>query len=142
MPSTWDNTSPASSVFTVGGEFGSGSNIIAYCFAPVEGYSAFGSATTNGTADNAFVFTGFRPRFVLYKRSDSTGAWGLRDTARDVDNPDTTYLQAQAADAEGTGNDIDMLSNGFKIRSLNFASGATYIWAAFAEHPFKTARAR
>jgi len=141
----WNDTEPTSTVFTLGDGGNTNSNgvdYVAYCFAPVEGYSAFGSFVSNGAANNVFVFTGFKPRFILYKRSDGSGYWGLRDTARDTENPDTLYLQAQNNLAEQTGDDLDVLSNGFKVRSSNFSSSNTYIYYAVAETPFKYARAR
>ena len=120
--------------------------MIAYCFAPVEGYSAFGSYTGNGSADGLFIYTGFRPRWILKKRTDTTDYWYIWDTARDPDNVVEAKLEANDSSAEYTSADwLDILSNGFKIRNsgndIN-ASGGTYIYAAFAEHPFKHARAR
>ena len=123
------------------------SDYIAYCFAPVEGYSAMGSYTGNGSADGPFVFTGMRPRWIMFKCSTTDNGytfWDIVDTAR----PNT--LAADLSDAEGsynlgTGLGVDILSNGFKIRGAGSGkniSSQTYIYAAFAEHPFKTARAR
>ena len=125
----------------------SGSDYVAYCFAPVEGYSAFGSYTGNSLSDGPFVYTGFAPRWVLFKRTDSSGdSWTLFDTARDT-NPLNVGLEPNSSAAEQTyGNrQIDTKSNGFKLTSSgnsSNASGGTYIYAAFAEHPFTTARAR
>jgi hypothetical protein len=127
---------------------GSGSDYVAYCFAPVEGYSAFGSYTGNGSSDGPFVYTGFRPRWVLLKKtSNATDAlWVLYDTARDTYNASEKYLLPNSSNSEGSALYIDVLSNGFKLRqasnqAINY-SGATYIYAAFAENPFKYARAR
>jgi len=120
----------------------SGENYIAYCFAPVEGYSAFGSVDANGTTDNAFIYLGFRAKFVIFKRSNGTGNWVMWDTSRNTYNVMDKYLFSNTSNAEGTDSQFDILSNGIKIRTAGFASGGTYIYAAFAEHPFKTARAR
>jgi len=146
---TWNSTTPTSTVFTVGG--GSNMNVdssttyVAYCFAEVAGYSKFGSYTGNGSADGPFVFTGFRPAFVLTKRTDSTSDWQLMDSSRDTYNVANKALFPNISDAEGTGYSKDFLSNGFKIRdsgaSLN-ASGGTYIYMVFASNPFKYSLAR
>ncbi len=141
-------TEPTNSVFTAGTWWNSDSQGIAYCFAPVEGFSAFGSYTGNGSTDGPFVYTGMRPRWLLIKRTDAVKTWQLMDTARDPINPADTSLFPAEPDAESGNNAnyyIDILSNGFKIRTSHNsrnASGGTYIYAAFAEHPFKTARAR
>jgi hypothetical protein len=145
----WNNTSPTSSVFTVGSWAGvndSGVSHVAYLFAEVAGFSKFGSYTGNGSADGPFVFCGFRPRWVMMKRTDTTGfSWIIQDTARDPNNPNDLPLYPDLASAEAPSNFIDMLSNGFKLRNLGGgwnASGGTYIFAAFAENPFKYALAR
>ena len=122
---------------------------VAYCFAPIAGYSAFGSYTGNGSADGSFVFTGFRPRFVMIKKTSDTGNWWMIDTARSTYNQMADVLLADSSGAEfasGTGwPGIDYLSNGFKLRGsatgIN-GSGATYIYMAFAETPFKNSLAR
>jgi hypothetical protein len=139
---------PTSAVFTIGDAStnSSGKNYIAYCFADVEGYSKFGSYTGNGSTDGPFVYCGFRPAFVMFKRTDSTGEWMMVDDARQAFNSDTPYLDANSSAAESTSsNEVDFLSNGFKLRSAggrNNASGGTYIFMAFAESPFKYANAR
>ena len=129
----------------------SGNNYIAYCFAPVEGYSAFGSYT--GSTSLPFIFTGFRPAFLMFKRTDTTGNWEMYDTARDTYNP---YGKVLIANGDTNGNTLaesdvssgypaDILSNGFKLRHTGAAvnaDGGTYVYMAFAEHPLKTARAR
>ena len=147
----WNNTSPTSSVFTVGtadGMNGSGNDYVAYCFAPVAGYSAMGSFTGNGSADGPFVYTGFKVAWLLLRKYDSgNNNWYLYDVARDEINPGTKELLPDTTSAENPYNFGfgDFLSNGFKIRttegSIN-SSGASVLYAAFAEHPFKTARAR
>jgi hypothetical protein len=150
----WNSTSPTSSVFSVGNDSGSNNNgytYIAYCFAPVEGYSAFGSYTGNGDADGPFVYTGMRPAFVLIKNSSAAANWMLYDTARNPSNEAPYVLGpnnsdgGQTYDAYSGSYPIDILSNGFKPRStlsnIN-GDGNTLIYACFSEHPFKTARAR
>jgi len=125
-----------------------GFDYVAYCFAPVEGYSAFGSYTGNGSSDGTFVYTGFRVRWLLRKLSSGSGeSWRLIDTARSPINVAGERLLADSTVAEATQpNEIDILSNGFKLRSSDTAyngSGSTYIYAAFAENPFAlNARAR
>jgi len=131
--------------FTNTGGFTS-SDQIAYCFAPVKGYSAFGSYTGNGSTDGTFVYTGFRPAFLLMKRTDSTSSWYINDSIRSLDN-DTTGedLYPNLSNAEGGTVPIDILSNGFKLRNSNNsrnANGGTYIYMAFAENPFKNSLAR
>jgi len=122
--------------------------MLAYCFAPVEGYSAMGSYTGNGSADGPFVFTGFRTRFLLYRRTDVGSNWYIMDTERDPDNVTTQRLLAESSGAEYTYSSTDLLdvnANGFKVRSSNNAinaNGGTYVYYAVAENPFKTARAR
>jgi hypothetical protein len=145
-----------STTFTVGdaADYGitnqTGQNYVAYCFAAVAGYSAFGSYTGNGSTDGPFVYTGFRPRFILIKRSDSGAEnWRIVDTARgpyNVFGIEELYPNSSAAEGGvGTANFIDALSNGFKLRNTGSgvnANGGTYIYAAFAESPFKYALAR
>ena len=127
---------------------GSGDAMIAYCFAEIEGYSKFGSYTGNGSTDGTFVYTGFRPAWVMMKvTSVGTNGWQIRDVERSPFNTSLQLLYANVSIAEisSAGNDFDVLSNGFKLRNsggdLN-ASGATYIYMAFAENPFKYANAR
>jgi hypothetical protein len=123
-----------------------GDTVISYCFAPVVGYSSFGSYTGDGNPDGPFVFTGMRPRWVLLKNSSSsTNVWVIYDTARDTYNVAGAQIYPNLSDAEFFGASLDVLSNGFKIRStsggLN-SNGNVYIYAAFAESPFNYARAR
>ena len=125
---------------------GSGVNFVAYCFAPIAGYSAFGSYTGNGSTDGPFIFTGFRPRFVMIKRTDAVQSWWITDTARNPSNTCNLDLFANLANAEeNNGYNLDLLSNGVKIRTSTNdrnASSGTYIYMAFAESPFKYANAR
>ena len=147
---TWNNTAPTSSVFSINGS-GYGVNnssvtYVAYCFAQVAGYSAFGSYTGNGSSDGPFIFTGFRPRYLMIK-STSVESWELFDTSRSPYNQAVALLEADSSGAENTSSTsaIDILSNGFKQRNIRGAtngSGTTYIYMAFAENPFKYANAR
>ena len=136
---------PSSSVFGVGAVGNPSGDNLAYCFAPVEGYSAFGSYTGNANADGPFVYTGFRPKWVLIRCSSVVQNWVIIDAERNTYNIVNNGLYADLTNAEQTSNRADFTSNGFKIRTnsgeLNTNSG-THLYAAFAEHPFKTARAR
>jgi hypothetical protein len=148
----WNNTSPSSSVFTLGTIAASNTNTqtqVAYLFAEVAGYSKFGSYTGNGSTDGPFVYTGFRPRWVLWKRSDSTSDWNIIDTTRNTYNYADKELFPNLSTAEtvigGGLSRLDMLSNGFKVRgadSYQNANGGTYIFMALAENPFKNSLAR
>jgi len=149
-PTSFQSTAPALTVFSIGTDGGTNSTAIptvAYCWAPVAGYSAFGSYTGNGSADGPFIYTGFRPRWLMIKRTDAVQNWIIVDTSRDTYNVANKRLFANLSDAEDTGitNYMDMVSNGFKCRDSNVsynASGGTYIYAAFAENPLKYANAR
>jgi hypothetical protein len=143
----WNNTEPTSSIITVGTSDNinrNGDNIVMYAFAEVEGFSKFGSYIGNGSTDGPFVYTGFRPAFVVAKRTDLTSSWQMWDTSRSTYNATTHRLRADLSNAEDTGAvDIDTLSNGFKLRNLGInSSGGTYIYMAFAENPFKQSLAR
>jgi hypothetical protein len=151
--SWWNNTSPTSSVFTAdnsGRVNGSGNNYIAYCFAEVEGFSKFGSYAGNGNADGPMINLGFRPAWFLVTLSSGPDeSWYIFDDQRDTYNYERRYLLPNASNTEVTAiagaRDNDFVSNGIKIRNTNGAmntSGATYIFAAFAESPLKTANAR
>ena len=135
-----NNTEPTSSVFTLGtsGHVNDISNIIAYCFAEKKGYSKFGSYTGNGNADGTFIYTGFKPAFILQKRVDATSNWHIFDIKRDTYNSMNKYLLPNDNGAESTAGAWDFLSNGFKIRSLDNwqnQSGGSYIYMAFAKAP-------
>jgi len=143
----WNNTSPTSSVFSLGTTpetNSNGASIIAYCFADVKGYSKAFSYTGNGSTDGSFIYCGFLPSFVLLKRTDSAGFnWVIHDNKRDINNPDSAYLHPNTSGSESTDRDIDLLSNGFKMRNSNTtwnASGGTYIGIAFAENPFVSSK--
>ena len=139
--SRWNGTEPTSSVFSVNTHAsvnGSGDTYIAYCFAEKQGYSKFGSYVGNGNADGTFVYTGFKPAFVLWKHTTDGYGWYMLDNKRDPDNVAEKYIYANLSDAEGTNPFFDLLSNGFKVRESgggSNGSGATYIYMAFAEAP-------
>ena len=119
----------------------SGESIIAYCFSEKKGFSKFGSYTGNGSADGTFVYTGFKPAFVILKITNSTNNWHMYDNKRDTYNVADAVLYPNTSGAEGTDTTADFLSNGFKLRtSINFANGSgdSYIYMAFAENPFVT----
>ena len=143
----WNNTSPTSSQFTIGANLNiNGYTFVAYLFSEVAGFSKFGSYTGNGSTDGPFVYLGFRPRWIMWKRSDSTSDWEIVDAERPTRNVVTGVLYANLSNAEATSSgECDFVSNGFKIRDnsnrLN-TNGGTYIYMAFAEAPFKNALAR
>jgi len=140
----WNDTAPTSSVFTVGSHDRvnkDGKNFIAYVFAPIQGYSKFGGYKGNGNNDGPFIYTGFKPSWIVVKRTDSSYNWQVNDNKRDDSNVSNTVLYPNLANAEGTDTSWDVLSNGFKMRQ-NFgsknANGSTYVYMAFAESPFVT----
>jgi len=139
----WQNTAPTSTVLSFTAV---SSPMLFYCFAPVAGYSAFGSYTGNGSADGPFIYTGFKPAYVLFKQSSASGIdWLVHDAKRSTYNAVNARLFPSLSNAESNGSVVDFVSNGFKIRENNDyhnANGATYIYAAFAENPFKYSLAR
>jgi hypothetical protein len=147
---SWNNTDPTSTVFTIGTSTGtnaSGTTFVAYCFATIEGYSAFGSYTGNGSTDGPFVYCGFRPAYVMIKNTAGTSDWDVFDNKRSGYNVKNDALYANATYAEDSGATytyLDLTSNGFKIRSsaFNNTSANSYIFMAFAENPFKYSLAR
>jgi hypothetical protein len=145
----WNNTSPTNNVFTLGSTGfvnNNGSNLVAYCFADVEGFSKFGSYTGNNSADGPFVYTGFRPAFIMFKRTDSAQNWFIFDNTRSPYNTIDEELRPNTSAAEVTGStNVDYLSNGFKIYYSGTAGinqAGNYIYMAFAENPFKQSLAR
>tara|TARA_R100000654_G_scaffold6429_2_gene16858 strand:+ start:665 stop:2047 length:1383 start_codon:yes stop_codon:yes gene_type:complete len=140
--SYWNDTTPSSTVFTLG----NGSNVnngsgtyIAYCFSEKKGYSKFGSYTGNGSAEGTFVYTGFKPAWLLIKSSSSSNSWYLFDNKREGFNVLNDYLSPNTNDAEITNVRLDLVSNGFKLVTSNTGwngSGTTFIYMAFAESPF------
>jgi hypothetical protein len=144
----WNNTAPTSSVFSLSGSGGdavitnpSAGTMVAYCFAPIAGFSAFGSWTGTGVAPGPFIYCGFQPRFILSKRTDTAGNnWMIIDTARNPYNVTGSELYPSSNNNELTGySDFNVTANGFQIAatySYINASGGTYIYAAFASNPF------
>jgi hypothetical protein len=159
LPSQQDNSvttafnsvAPGDTTFTLPGTgFGSnnsGATYVAYCFAQVAGYSAFGTYIGNNDDNGPFIYTGFRPRWVMVKNRTSSQSWQLMDTSRSTYNVATANLLPNSSTLQLTGTDfIDILSNGFKIRRNSAGnwnnSGDTYLYVCFAENPFKYANAR
>ena len=143
----WNNTEPTSTTISINNNYlYANGSVVYYCFAPVAGYSSFGSYTGNGLADGPFVYTGFRPKFLMQKKTSGLGEWIIWDSSRKTYNFQGPFLFANTSAAESADVEyIDFLSNGFKCRSSNSTingSGATSIYIAFAENPFATARAR
>ena len=147
----WNDTAPTSSVFSIGTTSGantSGEDLIAYCFAEVEGFSKFGTYEANGNVSGPFINTGFTPSWIMYKYVDGAGeSWWMLDSTRDSINLTTEIVYANLTAAEssiGGSGGVDFLSNGFKIRATNggINSANTYFYMAFAEFPFKYANAR
>ena len=145
----WNDTDPTSSVFTVKTATtvnGSSEDYVAYCFQNLDGYSKVGRYTGNGSTDGAFVYTGFRPAWLMIKSYDQTRNWTIFDNKRTPFNLMDGHLHANADVAEQTGDDeIDFLSNGFKFRSGDADSNYSnfnYIYLAFAKQPFKYSNAR
>jgi len=145
----WNSTNPTSSVFSIGTAVdlnASGNTYIAYCFANKKGYSKFGSYTGNGSTDGTFVYTGFKPAWVMCKISSNGDSWVVYDNKRDTFNVTEQILRPNTSGTEGTesGAKMDLLSNGFKLRGSGGGlgqtntSGETYIYMAFAENPFVT----
>ena len=140
----FNDTAPTSSVFSLGSDTsvnGSSSTFIAYCFAEKKGYSKFGSYTGNNSADGTFIYTGFSPAFVLVRNTSAVAHWMIQDNRRsdaNGDNPANKRILPSSNVAEATDSPIDLLSNGFKIRSTGSYtndSGNVYIYMAFAEQP-------
>jgi hypothetical protein len=153
----WNNTSPTSTVFTLGSSIAGSTSwtMLAYCWAEIAGFSKFGSYTGNGSTDGPFIYTGFRPKFVVFKCSSSTESgnadWHMQDSSRNAFNISTgsNRLFANSSSAETANAEyvMDFVSNGFKLRTnaANYGqntNGNTYIYMAFAENPFKNSNAR
>ena len=140
------DTDPSSTIFTMGNtgnannNYQAGDTVVAYYWDEVQGYSKFGSYTGNGDADGTFVYTGFKPAFLIQKQTNANGEyWMMKDNAREPFNPVDANIYPNAANAEGDTNGVDFLSNGFKCRTNGAGSngsGNTYFYIAFAESPF------
>ena len=139
----WNDTAPTSTLITLG-DAGAGNadggTYVGYCWDEVQGYSKFGGYLGNGDADGPFVYTGFKPAFVIIKAAQATGDWVIYDSQRSPYNEIDDQLLVNEATAETTGSEeIDFLSNGFKIRTddgnVNTSAGS-YVYLAFAEYPF------
>ena len=146
IPTLWNSTIPTSSVFSLGTAWTTSAASIAYCFAEIAGFSKFGSYTGNNSTDGPFVYLGFRPKFIMIKDATNVQSWNIIDSARVTYNVDNMGLYPNLTNAESANLGLDLLSNGFKFRTDGTtngnASGATYIFMAFAESPFKNSNAR
>ena len=144
----WNNTTPSSSVFTVGNDNKtnkSGDNYVAYCFTGIPSYSSFGKYNGNGSSNGIYVNCGFKPALVIYKKYSNSDNWELHDNTRDTFNPVNKSLFPNTTAAESANRKVDFLSNGFKHRNANGntnESGENYVYFAWAESPFKNANAR
>jgi len=145
----WNDTAPTSTVCSLSnsGVHGDTETFVCYAWREIQGYSKFGGYTGNGNADGPFVYTGFKPAYLLYKNVDSVSNWVIRDNKRTTTggtNPNGTVLLANGNNAESVNDSatvIDLLSNGFKIRNTennDNTSGDNYLYMAFAEQPFVT----
>jgi len=141
----WGSAEPTSSVFGVYAAAGaannnSGNSLVFYAFAEIKGYSSFASYTGNGSTDGAFVYTGFKPAYVMSKGSSLASSWNIQTNQLQTYNDGSMpYFKANTADAELSATNMDFLSNGFKLRTTDNdwnGSGQTYIYMAFAENPF------
>jgi len=135
----WNDTSPTSSVFSLGSWSNTNDNgygMIAYCFAEKTGYSKFGSYVGNNNADGTFVYTGFKPAWIMIKQTSDTNQWFIFDNKRNTFNPETLYIQANTSDGDNAFTSLDFTSNGFKFLTSNAAfNNGSYIYMAFAEAP-------
>jgi len=144
----WNDTAPTSTLITLGDAGvgnASSATYVGYCWDEVQGYSKIGSYTGNGSEDGPFVYLGFKPQWILFKNAGAAEEWVLQDTTRNPNNPVTINMRVDSniAEADASSIDFDFLSNGFKNRSdqaqVN-SSGVTYIYMAFAEHPFVSSK--
>ena len=142
----WNDTAPTTSVFSVGSDGAtnnSGDTYISYIFSNRQGYSKFGSYTGNGNADGTFVYTGFKPAWVLVKNTGDSANWMLFDNKRDTDNVVREFLEPNTSDADNSNPFLDFLSNGFKLKDSNAdvnANSYVYIFLAFAESPLTNSK--
>jgi hypothetical protein len=146
----FDPENNTSSVMGIGSEATmnfSGASVIAYCWSEIPGYSKFGNYTGNGSTDGPFIYTGFKPRWIMIKRTDTTNQWSIWDTSRNTFNAAGSNLWAESSEAQTTSSsyDVDILSTGFKLRNSHAgrnASSGNYIYIAFAEMPFRYSTSR
>ena len=135
----WNDTAPTSSVFSISTDSAvnaSGATYVAYCFAEKTGYSKFGSYTGNGNADGTFIYTGFKPAFLIIKKTNATKNWFLHDDKRLGYNPSNSYVNPNLSAVEYAGTDLDIVSNGFKMRSTGGGhneNSHTYIYMAIGQ---------
>ena len=141
----WRNEAPTTTVFKTGENASvnqPNENLVAYCWKERQGFSKFGKYVGNGSTNGTFVYTGFKPAWIMCRRIDGGGnSWDMHDSARDPFNPSGRTFYANTDGAELTGNNVDLLSNGFKQRDTSAnrnGSGNTYVYMAFAENPFTT----
>ena len=139
----FNNTSPTSSVFSLGTDTSTNNtdNFIAYCFAEKKGYSKISSFVGNGSNNGSYIHLGFKAAFIMIKRTDSSGNWNIMDNKRIGYNPDNNEIRVHESSGEQTSDTLDILSNGFKMRSASGSfneSGGSYIYMAFASNPFTT----
>jgi len=137
----WNDTAPTSSVFSLGDDDqvnDDAGSFIGYFWTDIQGYSKFGSYTGNDNADGPFIYTGFKPAWVMMKKTDTTGSWIIKDNKIDSYNPATQVIYPDLPNAENDAQTLDLLSNGFKHRSAegDGNDANTYTYMAFAEHPF------
>ena len=136
--------SVSSTVVTIAGAALNSDAFVLYSWAEIAGFSKFGSYTGNGSADGPMIFTGFTPKFLMFKRTDTTSGWYIHDSSRNTSNVVNLRLLPNTSDAEATVTTLDFLSNGFKLRTSDVdrnASGGTYIYACFASNPFRNSNA-
>ena len=138
----WNDTSPTTTVFSVGSDGdvsgGNGEEVISYVFSSIKGYSKIGNYTGNGNADGPFVYTGFKPAWII-KKGTGSGDWHISDNKQNSFNAFDNALRPNVTNGTETGNTLDFLSNGFKIRNTGGSwnsNGSTYIYMAFAQNPF------
>ena len=143
----WNSTAPTSTTFSVGTDTRtntSSDNYIAYLFCEKQGYSKFGVYTGNGSNDGPFVYTGFKPAWVMYKRQSAAGNWRILDNKRDTFNVVGSEIYVDLNNAEADDDQMDFLSNGFKLRNGSSVGqngdGSTYLYMAFAEYPFVSSK--
>ena len=141
----WEDTVFAADEINIGTNHdvnADGEKYICYAWAGVQGYSKFGGYTGNGNADGPFIYTGFSPAFIIFRRTDSSGHWIMKDNKRNTYNPATNYMYVDAADVDATPSfNIDFLSNGVKLRGSDAqfnADDGNFVYAAWAQNPFVT----